>query len=138
MKGIYCFLALTVGSAVWADAIVPSRTIRAREIINTQDLIRKSGDFSGALSDLQDVAGQEARVVLYAGRLIRPGDVGLPAIISRNDLVTLVFYRGSLRITTEGRALGRGAVGEAVRAMNMASHMTVTGTIMADGSIEVQ
>jgi len=138
MKRIAVILALTVGSTVWAEVIVPSRTIRAREIINPEDLIRRSGDFSGALSDFQDVVGQEARVALYAGRPIRPSDVGPPAIISRNDLVTLVFFSGSLRITTEGRALGRGAVGETLRAMNLTSRTTVTGTITSNGSIEVR
>lgn len=138
MKNVVLCLALLISTSAVAEVIVPARTIRARAIISAEDLIRKPVDISGALSDLRAIVGQEARVVLYAGRPIRPGDVGPPAIISRNDLVVLVFARGPLRIATEGRALGRGAVGETVRAMNMASRMTVTGTIMPNGSIEVQ
>ena len=138
MRSALFVLALVSCPAVSAEVIVPVRTIRAREIISAEDLVRKPADFAGAMSDTTEIVGLEARVVLYAGRPIRPGDVGPPAIISRNDAVTLVFSRGPLRIVAEGRALGRGAIGETVRAMNTGSHMTVTGTIMSNGQIEVQ
>lgn len=138
MKSVVFVLCFLMVSTAYAEVIVASRTIRAREIISVDDLILKSANIDGAVSDPSDIIGKEARVVLYAGRPIRPGDIGSPAIIDRNDLVTLVFSRGPLRIATEGRALGRGAVGETVRAMNMTSRTTVTGRIMTDGSIEVQ
>lgn len=121
----------------WADYLIPLRTIRAKEIVNTEDLALKKGDILGALSDPAEVAGMEARVALYAGRPLRPGDIGPPAIIERNDLVTLIFRQGVLTIAAEGRALGRGAAGEAVRVMNLSSRTTVTGRIKQDGSVEV-
>ena len=137
MKKVLFLLTFGVCSTALAEVIVPARTIRAREIISAGDLIRKSVDIEGALSDPLDIIGQETRVVLYVGRPIRLGDIGPPAIVDRNDTVTLVFSRGPLRIATEGRALGRGAVGETIRAMNMTSRVTVSGTIQANGSIEV-
>jgi len=138
MRKILALLVLLGNSPVCAEVIVPARTIRAQEIISAEDLVRKSADISGALSDPLEIVGQEAHVVLYAGRPIRPGDIGPPAAVSRNDMITLIFSKGPLRIATEGRALGRGAVGETVRAMNMASRLTVTGTVLANGTIEVQ
>lgn len=138
MKTAAVILALGVCSTALADVIVPARTIRAREVINPEDLVRKPDDISGAISNPDLIIGQEARVVLYVGRPIRPGDLRAPAIVARNDLVTLVFSRGPLRISTEGRALGRGSVGENIRAMNLTSRVTVSGTIQANGSIEVQ
>lgn len=71
------------------------------------------------------------------GRPLRPGDIGPPAIIERNDLVTLIFRQGGLTIAAEGRSLGRGSVGEAVRVMNLSSRTTVTGRVKQDGSVEV-
>ncbi|CUI01480.1 flagellar basal body P-ring formation chaperone FlgA [Leisingera aquaemixtae] len=121
----------------WADYLIPLRTIRAKEIVNPEDLALKKGEILGALSDPADVTGMEARVSLYAGRPLRPGDIGPPAIIERNDLVTLIFRQGVLSIAAEGRALGRGAAGEAVRVMNLSSRTTVTGRIKEDGSVEV-
>lgn len=132
------FLLLLSAAPVWADIIVPARTIRAREIIVAEDLVRKTADVPGALSDPHGIIGAEARTALYPGRPIRPQDIGPPAIIDRNDTVVLVFLRGGLEIVAEGRALGRGAVGDRVRAMNTSSRMTITGTVRPDGSIEVR
>ncbi len=137
MKVIGFIIAMLCGSAVSAEILVPVRTIRAREIIGAKDLAIKNADIIGALSNPDDIVGQEARITLYPGRPVRPGDVGPAAIIGRNDIVTLIFARGELRIATEGRSLGRGAPGEIVRVMNMSSRATVTGKIMADGTIEV-
>lgn len=130
------FLTLMAHAAL-ADVLVPVRTIRAKEIISAEDLVFKNVAVLGALSDPSAVVGQEARVALYAGRPVRSGDIGPPALVERNDLVKLKFRHGVLTIETEGRSLGRGAEGEFIRVMNLSSRATVTGRITADGSIEV-
>ncbi len=130
------FVSLIAQSAI-AEIIVPVRNIRPKEIIAPSDLTHKQVSVVGAISVVDELVGQEARVALYAGRPIRPGDFGPPAIIERNDLVTLRFRNGSLTIATEGRALGRGAEGESIRVMNLSSRTTVSGRVKADGSIEV-
>jgi flagella basal body P-ring formation protein FlgA len=112
--------------------------VRPKEILTASDLALKPGEVLGALSDPEEVIGQEARVALYPGRPLRPGDVGPPAIVERNDMVILTFAQGGLSISAEGRALGRGAEGELIRVMNLASRTTVTGRIAADGSVEVR
>jgi len=136
-------LALSVvfvcfASAGSGDIAVPQRTIRARELISAQDIVVKPGKAVGAVSDPANVVGFEARVTLYAGRPIRPGDVSRPAIVDRNQLVTLVFERNGLRITAEGRSLGRGAAGQMIRVMNLASRVSVTGRVRSDGTIGVE
>jgi len=138
MKLVLTFLATMLAQASWADTLVPVRTIRAKQVITAEDLAYKSVDIAGTFSDPADLIGQEARVSLYAGRPIRPGDIGPPAIVERNDLVMLNFRRGGLLISTEGRSLGRGSEGEIIRAMNLASRTTISGRIGADGSIEVR
>jgi flagella basal body P-ring formation protein FlgA len=88
-----------------AETLVATRTIRAQAIIEPQDLTFAAVATPGALDDPSDVVGMEARVVLYAGRPIRPGDIGAPAIVERNQIVALVFRHGTLTIAAEGRAL---------------------------------
>ncbi|MEY8841725.1 flagellar basal body P-ring formation chaperone FlgA [Cribrihabitans sp. XS_ASV171] len=119
-----------------ADSVVPTRTIRPKEIIGPAD-VTLSQTAQGSIADPGAVIGQEARVALYAGRPILPGDIGPPALVDRNDLVTLIYDTGLLTISTEGRALGRGAAGELIRVMNLSSRTTVSGRIRPDGSIEV-
>ncbi|MBK0325740.1 flagellar basal body P-ring formation protein FlgA [Rhodobacteraceae bacterium F11138] len=139
MKAVWTLLLVVLAAPeLNADILVPVRTIRAKEIILADDLALKDVDSAGALSEPGELVGFEARVALYPGRPVRPGDVGPPAVVSRNDLVDLIFIQGGLRIVTEGRSLGRGAVGETIRVMNMSSRTTVSGRIQGDGSIEVK
>lgn len=137
MRLLSVALFLALGTPALAEILVPARTIRPKEIIGAQDLVPKSADVPGAVTQADEVIGQEARVALYPGRPIRFADIGPPAIVDRNDVVPLIFTRGGLTIVTEGRAMGRGATGEIIRVMNLSSRSTVTGRIRSDGSIEV-
>lgn len=138
MRGLGLIFLLATPITALADIVVPTRTIRAKEVISAADLELKFTDMPGAVSDPAELIGFEARVALYPGRPVRAADVGPPAIVDRNDLVVLVFNRQPLSISTEGRALGRGAVGERIRVMNLSSRTTVTGLIRPDGQIEVK
>jgi flagella basal body P-ring formation protein FlgA len=120
-----------------ADTVLAARTIRAQTLISPQDLVVKDVDVIGAISDPSLVAGQEARVALYAGRPIRPGDVGPPALVERNQIISLVYDQSGLSIMAEGRSLSRAGPGETVRVMNMSSRITVSGRVMPDGRVVV-
>jgi flagellar basal body P-ring formation protein FlgA len=120
-----------------AETLVAARTIRPAEVIAARDVALVPGEIPGGLSDPAEVVGLEARVALYAGRPIRPGEVGPAAIVERNQIVLLVYRRNGLAITTEGRAMGRGGIGDVIRAMNLASRSTVTGMIGPQGALHV-
>ena len=130
-------LAALAAAQAAADTVVAARTIRSQTILGPQDLALAEGDVPGALSALGDALGKEAKVNLYAGRPIRPGEIGAPALIERNQVVALVYARGGLTIATEGRALDRAGLGESVRVMNLGSRATVTGTVAEDGAVVV-
>ncbi|SPJ24642.1 flagellar basal body P-ring formation chaperone FlgA [Palleronia abyssalis] len=129
-------LALMAPPAL-ADILVAARTIRAQSMIGAEDLSLTAGSPNGLLSDPSDAIGMEARVTLYAGRPIRPGDIGPPALIERNQIVTIHYAQGGLRIRTEARALDRAGAGDHVRVMNMSSRATVFGEVQPDGSVLV-
>jgi flagella basal body P-ring formation protein FlgA len=128
---------LLVASPAAADTVYAARTIRAQAIIMPADVALRDTDVPDAADHPDLVVGMEARVALYAGRPIRPGDVGPPAIVGRNDIIPLVFNNGVITITTEGRALGRGGPGDRIRVMNLASRTTVSARILPDGSAQV-
>lgn len=135
--GLSGCLVLGLGLAAEAQTLLASRTIRAQALIGPEDIALSPDSVPGALSDPTQALGLEARVVLYAGRPIRPGDLGPPAVIDRNQIVALRYNVGRLVITTEGRALGRAGVGETVRVMNLDSRTTVTGRVSPEGNVDV-
>lgn len=138
MRAIHLLLAALVPALpAAAETVVAARTIRAQAILAPADIAITDAEIPGALRSPADAVGLEARVVIYAGRPIRPGDLGPPATVTRNQTVTLLYRKGGLMIATEGRALGRGGPGDAIRVMNTASRSTVTGTVTASGAIIV-
>jgi flagella basal body P-ring formation protein FlgA len=120
-----------------AETLLVARTIRAQAIITPDDITVADVSLPGTLKAGDNVVGMEARVVLYAGRPIRPEDIGPPAIVERNAPVLLIYQRNGLTITAEGRALGRAGVGDSVRVMNLTSRTTVSGSVQPDGSVLV-
>lgn len=123
---------------VLADTVIATRTVRANQIIMEMDVTFAAGDLETGFSRLSDVIGQEARVALYAGRPVLVGDIGPPAVVARNQIVPLRYSAHGISISTEGRALERGAVGDRIRVMNLGSRATLFGQIRGDGTIEVR
>ena len=123
--------------ALSAGALVPVRTIPSRSILTEADFRISDQPVPGAVTSLSDVVGQEARVTLYPGRPLRPGDFGPAALIERNQIVVLRFTRAPLSIETEGRALDRASIGSRVRVMNLASRTVVIGQVLETGIVEV-
>ena len=135
MRVLLILVALT-GPAM-ADSLVATRTIRAQTVIGPDDMALVDAALPGALDDPALALGLEARVAIYAGRPIRSQDLGAPALVDRNQLVSLIYLSGGLAISTEGRALERGAEGDVVRVMNLGSRTTVNGRVGPDGAIYV-
>ncbi|MBT9385859.1 flagellar basal body P-ring formation protein FlgA [Pseudooceanicola sp. CBS1P-1] len=131
-------LLLLAAGPAQADTVIAARNLRPQSVVGPGDLILQEGSLPGAYESLTGLVGMEARVTLYAGRPVRPGDLGPPALVERNGLVSLVYDRGGLSITAEGRALDRAGVGEMVRVMNLASRLTVSGVVQPDGSVRVK
>ncbi|WP_151718873.1 flagellar basal body P-ring formation chaperone FlgA [Gemmobacter serpentinus] len=127
-------IALLAQPAI-AESVAPARTIRAATVIAAADLAMVPQDLRDGFQNPDEVVGQEARVTLYAGRPIRMDEIGPPALVDRNQIVTLTYHVSGLRIAAEGRSLARGGVGDMIRVMNLSSRSTVTGSVRADGTV---
>lgn len=131
-------LALLAPAPALAEALIATRTLRAGHLIGPDDVaIGPQPAGPGLTADPAAAVGMEARVTLYAQRPIPLASLAPPALVERNQLVTLVFRQGALDIRAEGRALGRGAADEAIRVMNLASRSTVSGRVAGPGLVTV-
>lgn len=135
MKRLSVLLAFACMTPASAETVIAAKTLRAYTLITAHDVIAKDTDVPGAVTSMHDVIGQETRVAIYAGRPIRPSDVGPPAIVERNQIVTLIFNKNGLTILSEGRSLSRGGIGDQVRVMNTSSRSNLFGTVAQDGSV---
>lgn len=131
-----CSLLFLMATASNAD-IVAKRTIRAQAILTEDDLAIRAGASSNAETELLEFVGMETREVLYAGRPISRSQLGEPAIVQRNEIVQMIYLTGSVQIVTEGRALGRAALGETIRVMNLGSRTTVSAQVEGPARVRV-
>lgn len=135
MRGL--ILACCMATPLAAEGLVPTRLIRPNEIILEGDITVSSDVPDRGAGTPEALIGLEARVLLYPGRPIGPADFGRPALVDRNQIVSLHYWAGGLAIQTEGRALARGAEGDLIKVMNLASKSTLSGRVRADGSVDV-
>ncbi|MEJ6390131.1 flagellar basal body P-ring formation chaperone FlgA [Gymnodinialimonas ulvae] len=134
----WIFLLLFLAPPVSAqETVIAAGTIRGATLIGPSDVATVEGETPGALSDMAEAVGMEARINLYPGRPIRPGDLRPAAIVERNEIVSLRYNHGGLLILTEGRALDRAAEGERLRVINLTSRQTVTAVASAPGLVIV-
>jgi flagellar basal body P-ring formation protein FlgA len=133
----WCLVLMLWPGLASADSVIALRRIPAQAVVSAEDLNTVDAAIEGAITDAALVIGQEARVTIYAGRPILAGDFGPPALVDRNQIVSLIYVAGGLQIVTEGRALGRGGTGDVIRAMNLASRTTVSGIVTETGAVRV-
>lgn len=136
MRWIVFFLSLFAVPCT-AESLIATRTIRSQTILTSADISLHHATLPGALRAPEDAIGMETRTAIYAGRPIRPEDIGPPATIERNEVVPLVYSGNGLTITTEARALGRAGPGDRLRVLNIFSRATVVGTVGSDGAVHV-
>lgn len=134
----WLILVLALASPANAqETVIAAGTIRGATMIGPADVATIEGVTPGALSEISQAIGMEARINLYPGRPIRPGDLRAPAIVERNEIVSLRYNYGGLLVMTEGRALDRASAGETLRVINLASRQTVTATATSPGLVTV-
>jgi flagella basal body P-ring formation protein FlgA len=132
----WLLLILLAGPAM-GDSLVATRTLQAHTVLTAEDVVLVAADLPGALTAVDLAVGQETRVAIYAGRPVLATALGPAALVERNQMVVLSYRSAGLTISTEGRALDRGAEGERIKVMNLASKSTVTGVIGPEGIVHV-
>ncbi|WP_245413447.1 flagellar basal body P-ring formation chaperone FlgA [Mangrovicella endophytica] len=81
--------------------------------------------------------GKVARRTLLPNKPILLSDLKNPDIVKAGVGTTLVYRDGGLIITGPATPLQSGGEGETIRVRNSDSGIVVTGTVAADGTIEV-
>lgn len=137
--GLYSMLAaILLLEPARAEAVVAARTLQVGHVLSHADLVVTDKRFAGAVTNIDAVVGLEVARTLYASRPVRSTDLREPALVTRNQLIRLVYSNRGLSIATMGRALERAAEGALIPVLNLSSKKTVHGVVRADGSVAVE
>jgi flagella basal body P-ring formation protein FlgA len=117
-----------------------TRLVRG-EIVQGKDLrmhrVRAATLSQDALTTANDIVGKAARRTIAPGEVIRVSDIQTPIAIEKGALVTMIVQTPFMRLTSQGKALEDGAVGETIRVLNVRSKKTVEAQVAKSDTVLV-
>lgn len=117
-----------------AEDVIATRNLVRGNVVTVNDLKITSTNF-----DLANVyVGMQLRRTIYQGQKLQSTDLEKKVLVERNEIVAMAYSSGNLLITTYGRSLGRGALGEVVQIMNSRSRKKVQAIVTGPGYVEVR
>jgi len=124
---------------IFAPAAHLDRTMAKGEIIGISDIEFKSvpvrfSKVQGELQ-LQDLVGKSLTRPVGAGSMIKLSDLSDPILINRNDVVTILFRHGQLKLTVKGQALHSATRNQPVTVLNLMSKKTIQGIATDAGTV---
>ncbi len=130
-----------VTAAQQGVAVVPTATIFPGEVITrgklTEVAVTNPNIAPGYSQQMTDVVGKVSKKTLVAGRTIPLGELRDPYAIQRGATVRITYNKGGMNLSASGTAIEDGMSGEVVRVRNRDTGVTVSGTAMEDGTVEV-
>ena len=137
-------IAAALASPAAADmgmAVVPTRIIYPGEEISVSSLNtvevtnpNLAGDYA---QSVEEVSGMITNRTLLPGRTILVSSLRVPYLVKRGTNVRITFGIGNMTISASGSPLQNGSVGDVIRVRNIDSGLSVSGTVMADGTVQV-
>lgn len=131
--------AMPAASPATSDVAVLVHPVARGEIVGRDDVSaepRAPAAVGLALSPKAAI-GQEAVRDLPAGIVLARSDLIAPRLVKRGTPVTLWVRKPGLLISTEGRALASGAVGDSVRVFSIATNRTLDGTVEGPAAVRI-
>lgn len=130
------FVAAESGYAVVPTEIIyPGETVSAHQLeevpITNPNL---AGGFAGSIPE---VVGMISKRTLLPGRTIPVSGLREPFAVKRGSNLRLTFTIGSMTISAAGSPLQDASIGDVIKVRNLDSGVIVSGTVMADGTVQV-
>lgn len=124
-----------------SDVPVLARAVARGDVI-TDDMVRWERMAAGqvrpdTLMRADALIGQEARRTLRADTPLRALDLQAPVMITRGEIVQLVYQAGGLVLTARARALDNASQGQTARFLNLQSNRTIQAVAEGPGQARV-
>jgi len=129
-------LVYHVSLPVLNHAIGPGAVIAASDLDTIK--VERSHVSADTATDAQQMIGKSPRRPLEAGLPVHLGDLALPVLVHKGELVTILLTTASLELTAQGTALEDGAGGALVRVANTKSNRVIDAMVMAPGTVAVR
>ncbi|PZP38924.1 MAG: flagella basal body P-ring formation protein FlgA [Pseudomonas fluorescens] len=124
-----------VSVPVLKQPVQKGETIQADNVMMQE--IPTSQAFASTITSMDELVGQQAVRPLGAATPVNRLHVKVAALVSRNQLVIMIYRKGGIELSGRAQALEDGQAGQTIRLINPATRSSITGTVTRDGSVEV-
>lgn len=134
-------MTLGVVVRVQSNAVFTARPVARGQQIQAADIAVRPADLAqlpaGVLTEGSQALGQFAGVALAAGLAVRADMLHGERVVQSGQTVRIVYQADGLHVSSEGKALGSGAIGEDV-SVRTGSGRVIRGKVSAAGVVEVR
>jgi flagella basal body P-ring formation protein FlgA len=120
---------------------VLNRRLATGEIIRKDDIdwavLRSEQVGRQAIGDPARLIGQEVRRVVPAGQTLRAADLRTPLAVTKNAVVTMMLQTPRMQLTSKGKSMEDGSIGDTVRIMNTQSKTVIEGVVTSINTVQV-
>ncbi len=103
----------------------------------TTSLVNVSNIRQGFAGDSDAVIGREAKRNIGKGEPFRNAVLDAPTAVKRGEVVKLESLAGSIKVSSNGTAMGDGRLGQKIRVRNDSSDRIVTGIVRGQGLVQI-
>jgi flagella basal body P-ring formation protein FlgA len=125
----------TIETAVLTRAVARGEVIKAADVTFGR---RPKGDAAGdPITDLDQAVGLAVRQGMRAGQPLLRAQLMKPELVHRDNTITLVYEVPGITITTRGKALEAGAMGDTIGVANVETKRTIQGTVSGPNRVTI-
>jgi flagella basal body P-ring formation protein FlgA len=125
---------------IFEAVAVSLRNIRAGEVIDAKDYTFSRSNVAllsnQYLTRSAELNNKIAKRSIRSGAVIRLSDLNEPLLVRKGETVALYAQKGALQVTTKGKALSSGQLGQSVRVQNLKSKRVIDAKVVAAGTTE--
>lgn len=123
------------------DIPVLAHAIPHGDIISAHDLtwskVREDVVRRDAITDADQIIGLTPRQALRPGQMISAADLERPQAVGKGAMVTMTLKVGGMTLTSQGRAIEPGSLGDTIRVVNTRSNITVEAKVDGPNMVSV-
>ncbi len=125
----------TVETAVLTQAVTRGEVIKAADVTIER---RPKSEVSGEpIVAVDDAIGLAVRQAMRAGQVLQRSQLTKPELVRRDDNVTLVYEVPGIVLTTRGKALEAGALGDTINVTNSETKRVVQGIVSGPNRVTI-
>lgn len=116
--------------------------LRSGQVLRLEDMttsrLPRTKVPANAVTKPEQIVGLAARTGLRANMPLVRNDFAKPILISRGEKVTITYMIGGMKLTTRGRAMDDGAIGDPIDIKNLDSGRIIPAMVRSRGQVLAQ